>query len=523
MNKNPKLKKSPLLNNLHLLIQSLDPSQKRDFRKYIRLWGNKSKAYERMFHFFQETEKEPSGNQLRRKISEKNVVAAERSSDVGRYLYDKILDSLRRAPAHNQGFFRLLERMQDVQTLWQMELFDDCLALIRETKKLAARIDKPVLLLELLHMEKKVLVRINVSHVDSLLEVLQTQESICRAVIERNQLLNDLFMNISVRNRRSEPPPPDWAEKLTGLTTEPIDAFSRHNRILYFQIQTDYLRSRVRFAGKSEPGLLPFETYLQGAFENEKKIVALFEEEPVFMNEYEEQYLGSLDRFLSIALLTNRLQYFEEYEKSLRRFRKRLLYYRSFAYLYLFWYIKSKQFAAGCLYIEENRKQLEKQLIKYRPHIMASRLAVVDYACFQLYFIVENFAEAQRWLRKVRQLGETDIQVEIRVMTHILEVVVQYELGNFSRQENPDAAVEGLNRFLNRLGIKDTFLAFFLHTLNELLISGSTVTAGFPQAVARGGELLSDRRKDDPFYLLLWWLESRATGQRMRDLADKYL
>lgn len=518
-----KVKTYRLQKNLQELLHKMTASEKRDFKKNSKFWGG-NPYYLKLFAYLnlprKKTEPHPDPENIKHDLK----WSTAQVSSVSRYLFNKILGSLCIAPQSSEVLHDLYQNLQEIQILLQKEIYPAGLELIKICKVKAIQIDKPLLLLELLYLQKKVLVEINAHNLQEQLDKLSTQEKETRMRLDRYLYLNDIYLHIALLNRKGEQISSELVDKITKLKLEPIDKDSPNNQIHFYLIQTDFLRCKARAVIPPDPAPVPFVQFLEKAFDFEQKIMEIYQQNDVFLSEYEERYLISLDRFLTIALHLNRLDQFKSYEKDFRRFRHRLLYYRNIVHLNLLRHIQEKQFRDGCWFIEEDKNLLERKLNEHHDNISPSRLAVIFFACAQLYFITEKFGPAQKWLRKVESLDEHEIQSVLIVMTNLLNLVVQFELRVIQRHDRPQAFVDALERFIRRKKIEDEFVELFLEAFRTLIrhadVPARTTLVPFLEA---GKELMAKKEKGHPYLLLLWWMDSRVNVRKMSTLADQYM
>lgn len=518
-----KVKTSRLQKDLQELLEKMTVSEKRDFKKNARFWGGQPN-YLKLFDYLnlprKKTDPYPNTENIRQAL---NWSTAELSS-VSRYLYDKIISSLRIAPQYAEVQHDLHNKIQDIHILIQKEIYPACLNLIETCKARAIQIDKPLIILEILFLQKRMLLKANMPNLQEALDALSAEERKVRAQYDRHLYLYDIGLRIALLNQNGEPPPTELVKAITQLTLTALDKESPNNQILFYQIQTDFLRAKARIA--IAPGMepIPFNKFVEDGFQIQQQVLNIFRRDDVFLHEYEEIYLGNLDRLLSFSLHLNRLDQFKYYEKVFRKFRHRLQYYQNIVPLNLMRLIKEKKIQEGCWFIEEDNDLLERRLHEYRTKISPSRLSVTYFTCAQLFFISEKFNPALKWLQKVELLDESKIQPELVRMAHLLTLVVQHELGTLRRHDRPEAFVDHLALYLKQKNIDDAFAGLFLQAMRA--IAGALETP-LPTTLApflvAGKKLMARSGKDHPDFLLLWWMDSRVSGVKMSGLADRYL
>lgn len=433
---------------------------------------------------------------------------------------------MRIAPQAAEELHALHYKLQDIQILIQKGLYAAGLELAESSKTKAAQIDKLPLLLELLYLQKKILVEtnFNLSELQEKFDEISNQELVARSLLDRYLFLHDVYLRLAFCNRYNLIPDGDLIQKIAALQLEPMDAWSPNSLILYYQIQVDLLRTRTRVALNPKMEKLPFAQFLEEAFVIQKHILVTFKKDDVFLKEHEEIYLANLDRYLTIALHLNQFQEFAAYERDFKKFRKRLQYYRNIVHLNLLRYIKERRFMEGCWFVEEDQNLLDRQLTEYRSKIPESRLGIIYFACLQLYFISEKFGPAQKWLRKVKHLEGAEIQPVLLNMTHLLDLIVQFELKLLQRSESPEDFVDAVAQFLRRQNVEHPFVLLFLKTFRALALDlASPARLILEPQLAACKALLAGKTKEDPYALLLWWMESRVSGKKMTELADQYL
>lgn len=113
-----------------------------------------------------------------------------------KYLYDKILETIRKETSKQTLHGELLAGILDAQLLYSKNLLDDCLEQIEHLKTLAIKIEAAPMMLELLRMERRV--RTNAGKMRNMADLrnIFDTETIWLDMLKLNTGLQDLYLEV---------------------------------------------------------------------------------------------------------------------------------------------------------------------------------------------------------------------------------------------------------------------------------------------------------------------------------------
>lgn len=487
--------------DLHRLIHSLSPSEKRYFRLHAQTHSGKANSYYLQIFDIIQGQEVYNQDKVLEKLSKNRKVT--RFSAEKKYLYLLILKSMRAYTAERDVFRKIRGMIQDVEFLFDKTLYPESYKILEKASKLAVEYDDLPSQVELLAWERRLLKRYPQKNKLGKLEALiRWKESLMRRLETENAYsdLYDRFFLLSQRETQLRHPEElERVKKLwkdSGLAkVEMADSFkSKH---LYFQIITFYYR-------------------MQGlesqACDQYGHLVAHWDAHPQQVAEDPGKYKTLLSNYLAFCQLVDRFEEFpvimekikglptrnkrEEIQKQYDLFNCELLYF-----------LNSGDLPKG---IEVTQK-LELWLVKHENEAPRSKLLGLNYNSSLLHFLSGEFRGALKWVNRVLNFPEVEERRDIIQVSRILQLIIHFELENFEIIEN---LIRSARRYYRKSDRFYEFEGLFLRTMRKLVRQFPEAHANSLQEFLKELQPIREKIPDWPgLNETLIWVESKLTNQ----------
>jgi hypothetical protein len=543
------LHEPPALVRLRRLIAHMSATEKTSFKRYIRNYSdnNKESKYIQIFDCINDTlaffEKESNLRQESFNPGELDAVFFERflflfnRRDIANprdiaakahYLYEKILEALRPAGMEQNLRRALYARMLDVQLLFNKELYEECLSMIRNVRDLAEKLEAWTQLLELRQIERNILLLTAREHATDDLRSIYEAE---------HRYLKELVTSIDFNDLRQEMLIALWGGK--QLDEEALLRSKINNFLQYltaaaprnsFDTELHYRSVMVSMIWLDLKHPNQFLRFLNhegwtSVVGHLKAIVDLYEKHPLRKAESPHRYQTNLFNYLITALNHNVEVNIESYRQDLDEVQPSdpaFLY--NVAYLTLVYSIKKRQFKEGRDFII--RSKMYGVIEQIGNKIPSSRLQVLRNLAGIIYFVREEYAEANKWFEANLKTDGAIKNAEAQLSGTLYSLICRFELGFSDSRSVARKLLEPLENMLESTDDPESFESGLLDVLLKMLRTGPK-SEQFPKLVDTAIPLLQERlkQKKDPghFNLFIGWLESKKQGKSLRFVIDKYI
>ena len=534
----------PLL-RLVRLINVMSSGQKRAFKRDATFWRDKKEAayYVQMFDeickyaiklpteskknllelLLRKSEKRPSVDEVN---GTANLVTLQNISVRANYLYDKILETMRFVTTRSKTFKDLNGRMQDVYFLFNNDLTDDCLRLIKETLKLAEDIDRPAYVLELSALERRILfTKGNESNSDERLEIiirLENKASQHLLLYNRLTLLNNQLMKL----RTLKSTFPSELEKeieeimITYQREESVNSLGVRTRFQIFVMISEYCKMMASFSMES--------AFEKTSINYGNKLYYLLKTEPTFKEDEYSMYQIRVSAYL-IDLVKNKK--FEEAERELSELEQtddKLFQCKTLAYIRIQIYNEQDRYLDAFKYITDIK--LASGLRLYNSQIWPSRIITLCFLGAYVSVMVKSYLDAGKWAKMIAQDSRFKIAPHLRLPVPFIQTLAMFEL-------DPKKTEEDLNDFLTK-ALKNltkrysedslkTFVVFanklkiiFLEFIREKKLRERLTNQTRENLLAKAKELYPETKLNpslEPFRIPVAWLLSHLNNSEISD------
>ncbi len=408
---------------LFQLIKSLDPSEKRLFKLYIRRSsGNGELKITRLFDALDRMNEYDEDILLAKNKS----IKKQQLSNMKAGLYRQILSSLRQKNDEDNIDMYLSEQMNYARILYNKGLYLQALKMLDKLKQTAKLNHHVTYQLQALIFEKK----IEALHITRSIE--NRAEQLSHEVDEVNNtiVLLSKFSNLALQLY-------GWYIKNGHARNEKdvtaVKAFFEANLPVYSFGKTGFYEKLYLYQAYSWYGFI-LQDFLM-YYRYTQKWVDLFDHE-LFMRITEAgQYIKAVHNLLSAHFVLNNydgftttLKTFDEYAASNDGSLNINTKIQVFIYLHIAKINKhfmEGSFTEGLALVDE----IENNLEKYKLHIDRHRILILYYKIACLYFGSGDNESAVDYLNKIIH-WRVDLRTDLQCYARLLHLIVHYELGN---------------------------------------------------------------------------------------------
>ena len=261
----------------------------------------------------------------------------------------------------------------------------------------------------------------------------------------------------------------------------------------------------------------------QVAHTNYLKILSIWEAHPALIKSNPNFFKINISNFLSNAILINQVDEFEKYIKILegletRNEKEKIESFQNVVLFRILFFLNQNRLKEGEIYIKSVEKKLETWTDKLNP----ARAVAIYYNILMLYFLIEEFGEAQKWANLILNKQNKDIRVDAGFFARIMKLIIHYEL-------NDDLILDSLHISLKRQlagkkqkdNYEKTILLHFKHLMNNL--SGNKKTQAFVRFkndIAAFKDLIPQPISINE---LLIWLDARIEKKSLQEMYTIWL
>ncbi|OJU24495.1 MAG: hypothetical protein BGN92_14505 [Sphingobacteriales bacterium 41-5] len=502
---------------LYQLIHSLEKSEKRNFKLYIkRSSGNEDLKIIKLFDTIDKMEPYDEAVLLR-KLKD---VTKPQLSNLKSHLYKELLASLRLLKSGDSLDLQLNELFDSAHILYKKGLFYQSLRIIDRAKEMAKLNQKYFFLPLLLSLEKRI-EALNVTdtfpaRIDELSEEANEANTKLDMVTRLSNLSLQMYgFFIANGHARNE----DEEEKVKKFFRQTLPSGSAqqegfYERLYFYQAYTWYAFIRQDF--------LLYYRYAQ-------KWVDLFDHKPNMIRVETGHYIRGFHNLLNAHFdlrnyekLSKDLKRFDEFSLSPRVQNNENFTVQSFVYIAgakINFYIitgLTKEGLNEVPYIEE-------KLGEYSIFLDRHRVMVINYKIAMLYFLSGDYSSSIDYLQKIIN-DSSGLRTDLQCYARLVHLLAHYELGNLELMDYLTRSVfRYMSRMKNLTVIEQEMFRFFR---NSFKFTRKQLKPEFEKFLDKVKHLEGNRFETRSFaYLdIISWLESKVEGKPMQEIIHtKYL
>lgn len=499
---------------LFLLIRSLEKSEKRNFKLYVK--RNSATEDLKIVQLFDAMDKMEEYDEVL--LLKKNPsLAKQQLSNMKAYLYRKILASLRLLRATENIDLQLHEQMDHARILYNKGLYHQSLKVLDRLKEMASNANQYTFLMQALFFEKKIeslhITRSMVGRAEELsTESQAVSEKLARITAVSNLSLNLYswyIKNGHARNANDARAVKDFFEKHLPANAFQMTGF--YEKLYLYQSYCWYCFILQDF--------LMYYRYAQ-------KWVDLFHAEKNMIATETVHYIKGLHNLLGAHF---DLQNYKKFYATLQEFENfaasAIVQQHDNNSIQVFVYLNisriNRHFMEGTF--SEGLKivpDLEAQLKEFGLYLDRHRILVFYYKIASLYFGSGNYEKTIDYLQKIIN-WKMDLRTDLQCYSRLLHLIAHYELGNYDLIEYLARSVYRFMAKMENLSKVEEDIFDFLR--RSFRMPAAHLQSEFQRLLDRFKSYEGNNLETRAFMYLdiISWLESKISGLPVQDIIRK--
>ena len=503
--------------SLYQLVHSLEKSEKRHFKLYIKRSSGKEDL--KIIQLFDALDKLPEydENLLLKKLK---GITKSQLYNLKTHLYKQLLASLRLLKSTENVDLQLSEHLDNARLLYNKGLKIQALKILERAKELARTNQKFNTLVQIISLEKKIeTLHITRSTTDKTKDIaeeaLEVSSHIDRVTRLSNLALLLYRWYVLYGHARNEADGKDLKSFFTSYLPEDVNAVNGFYEKLYlYQSYSWYAFIQQNF--------LMYYRYGQ-------KWIDLFVEQPVMISVETGHYVKGMHNMLNALFDLRHYEKFDSILKQFEAFAKTPAAnehdnFRTHTSIYINsakinQHLMKGTFREGLALVP----QIEKNLKDYALQVDRHRILVFNYKFANLYFGNGNYEKAIDYLQKIIN-GPLDLRIDLQCYARLLHLMSHYELGNYEIIESLSKSVYRFMAKMKNLTVVEEEMFKFLRSTFD--VSPRQLKPEFEKFLNKIKHLEKNRYETRAFaYLdIVSWVESKVYGKSMADVIhSKYL
>jgi len=483
------------------LIKSLKASDKRNFKIFV----SKQNGEKNYLKLFEAIDKQDDYDEtlIRKKFAKEKFV--HQLPVAKNYLYKLVLKSLEIYYLSSSTILR--SHLNQIEILFNLNLFDQCEKLLQQTKKLTQKFENNLCLLELLFWETELMrsqyyfgkteqdLEKNYSEKQKILDVYKN-------AMDHYNILSHLLIKVVKKGIARLPKDVREYKRVMSHPLLQKESEARSNEAL-FRFYTSYI-SYYYAIDKSA-----------SAYEYSKKIIALMEKNPHTIEERMPAYIGTLN---NVVIFQHNIGMPVEVDKTINKL-KQLKPSTERSSAELFYTVNSMQLAICCERGEFDKglKELSEIEVGIQKndtrHSNKRHLMLLYYNIICTYFGAGNYLAAVKYVYKILNNKEFDQNSQIYNIARVLALICHFELKN---NELLESVVKSTYRDLLRANKLFKVEKLFLHCIKIKTDLIDALTEAKKELV----EITKDPLEKNAFYSfdLISWIDSKIEGRSFESI-----
>ena len=502
---------------LFQLIRSLEKSEKRNFKLYIK--RNSAKEDLKIIQLFDALDKLTDYDE---KLLLKKMPTVEKPqlANLKTHLYKQLLASLRLLRSTESIDLQLNEQMDYARILYNKGLHLQSLKILDKARELARASHKFNFMVQVLSLEKKIetlhITRSLQGKSEQLaaesLEVVAHISTVSRMSNLAVQLYSWYIQNGHARNEKDEAVIKEFFKKNLPPNAESYTGF--YERLYLYQSYVWYAFIRQDF--------LMYYRY-------SKKWVEIFDTQQMMISVETGHFIKGMHNLLNAHF---DLRNFREFENTLHRFERFAMSTQANRHdnfrIHTFIYMNSARinqhlmmgtFSEGLKAVPSMVNQLE----EYALYVDNHRILVFNYKIASLYFGAGDYGTCIDFLQKIIN-GHVDLRTDLQCYARLMHLMAHYEMGNTDIMEYLTKSVyRFMSKMQNLRGVEEEMFKFIRLSFH---ISPQKLKPALEQFLNTIKKFEKNRFETRAFaYLdIISWVEGKVYGKTMGEvIKQKYL
>lgn len=503
---------------LYQLVHSLEKSEKRHFKLYIK--RSSSKEDLKIIRLFDTIDKMSDYDE---KMLFKRMpdITKSQLANLKAHLYKQLLASLRLLKTTDNIDLQLSEHLDYARLLYNKGLKLQSLRILEKAKELAKSKQKFNFLVPLLSLEKKI-ETLHITRSSSEKTQMLTEEALqISGHVDRVTRLSNLALllyrwyiqNGHTRNEKDEKNIRDFLNKSLPSDVKAVQGF--YEKLYLYQSFSWFAFIRLDF--------LMYYRYSQ-------KWIDLFDEHENMVEVEMGHYIKGMHNLLNAHFDLRNFKRFETTLQQFERFAKTAAAnaydnFRTHTSIYINsakinYHLIKGTFDEGLALVPDVVSKLE----EYAMFVDNHRILVFNYKIASLYFGAGKYSEAIDYLQKIIHDAESGLRMDLQSYSRLMHLMCHYEMGN---EDIIESLIKSLYRFMSKMKsltvIETEIFRFLRHSFK---VSRRQMKAELESFLDKIKHLEHNRFETRAFaYLdIISWVESKVYDKPMSEIIyNKYL
>jgi len=499
------------------LIHSLSKNEKRYFSLLIGNSGNaEDKKVVKLFNHLNKVD-EYDESKLLKQVPE---IKAEQLANQKAYLYQKILQALRLYNSPKIIDLQIREQIDFAQILFERRLYSQGLSALKKARKLASLQENLEQQLEILKMERGVLLQTIGPDLEERVDALIADVRLLSQRINNIQT----FANLSIKLN-------SFYTRLGFIRDE--QDYTRVKEYFYNNLpayeEEDLSLSEKIHLYRLFAGYFLFTQDFENGYLFAHKLVQLFDENPHIINSSLEAYIKALNQLLIVQHRLFRYVEFVQTNRKLHSISRNPSFHinesmRITLLKYYYMHEINRYFMTGRFdegltkVVDEQQKELNELIDLLDLH--SSLVLTYKVAC--MYLGASNYKMTIKWLNRIVNQPVVDIREDIHSFARIINLICHYELGNYDIINH---YIISTYRFLLKKDDLHLFQKFILNFLKNLSteVEDQDLMERFEKLKSQMLLLVNSAYEKRAFiyFDIISWLESKIEKRPVQDIIQQ--
>lgn len=445
------MKEHKSIESLMKIFPLLGTGQRRELRTCLRYNGNlKASKDEQLYDLLSSymSGRAKRAETLTGLALAKGVVSVRDVGKVANSVFQKVLGVLRGSGQSGALQRTLFELISDIRLLLRNGFLDEVVERIARAKDLARKVDRAEMMLELLQIERLFLMANDKEGFNEserhLYEEMEHYRSAYFSLLHLQNLNADLYKVLQSPGKDVAKMLKSIGAALEAMKEEEMQSF-RCRRILNYLRFFYHMMLGVNMKvpmSEEERGL-----HLNKREEYSRRLVLLYEEPDFEHFQWEEAtlYIGDVSQYVRKCIIDFNLESVGQFLPKIAHLEcSDVEYVKNYALLRLLAYSRMCQYEESKVFIE--RARLTEKFLSVQSLLAKSSTDALCLNFMDVDFAHEQWDNVCLWTKRV--LGKTgkSVRPDVRLYVGLINNIARWELGEFDKHRNPEAAINKLRR-----------------------------------------------------------------------------
>jgi hypothetical protein len=506
------------VDKLFRLIKAMQTNEKIFFKKMGNM--HSKSGDNNYFKLFNAIDKQEVYNEEKIIKKFKNTNLAKYFASSKKQLYNNILRSLRLYNSGKDTYGKSRQYFEDAKILMNINLFKEALKKIDQGKKLAKQIDNFTTWLELLSIEREIF----------RLQKPKDRFEKVQAIAEEKKMVLGLIQNSDEYDNLGDTFSEIYLKKGIFRIEEnesQFEKFMANDKLKDFE-QAKTFRSKVLFYYMNYLFNV-FIGEIEVGFEYSKKNIALWEANPLFIDNNPRFYYNNLIGFMGFANRLKKTNYVKDAVEKINALDKNSLKHR--LALFYIYHLQRIYYHISVLDLSDINKfvaDYQEELIKYELYFSESShknvyiIPVLYQSYTKAFIITGDYSKALDWNNKGLETHQDAFTQEILFATKLRNILIHYSLGNSFFLDSTIRSIERRLKKENQFNkYESTYIKMFKSLLNKPKSDVQKILRNFLDTFLDLKEQ-NFQQKGFRFFDIITWIEAELKGISMLDFYNEH-